>query len=67
MPQFPHVCMGVIIEFNTDGYYDDDNKGLAHGNFALFIFVTIISGLQMEKLMPREIHQLARHHIANEQ
>jgi len=67
MPQFPHVRMGVIVEFNTDGYYDDDNKGLAHGNSALFIFVTIISGLQMEKLMPREIHQLARHHIANEQ
>ena len=54
MPQFPHVRMGVIVEFNTDGYYDDDNKGLAHGNSALFIFVTIISGLQMEKLMPND-------------
>lgn len=67
MPQFPRVCMGEIIEFNTDGYHGDDDKGLAHGNSALFIFVTIVSGLQTEKLMPREIHQLAGHCIANEQ
>lgn len=67
MPQFSHIPTGVIIEFNTDGYYDDDNKALAHGNYALFTFVTIIPGLQMGKLMPREIPQLAGHHIANKQ
>lgn len=67
MPQFPHIPTGVIIEFNTGGYYDDDNKALAHGNYALFTFVTIIPGLQMGKLMPREIPQLARHRIANKQ
>ena len=56
--------MGEIIEFNTDGYHGDDDKGLAHGNSALFIFVTIVSGLQTEKLMPREPKWFAQHHTA---